>query len=144
MLTTMTIEHPYIVVETFVVLLVCHFFAASHRSLNMSWHQSVSWKRCIFSVKSTSWFVMPQLAVGNNKRLNRIRKKHLMVRSSSSPFLKRSCSNVTLNSSLANPSLDLKLLAATASSIHNGFQPPWFGTPSIRCTMSFVIFNSLD
>jgi hypothetical protein len=104
-LTRTTIEHPYIVVETFVVLRLCHFFVASQRSLNISWHQSVSWKRCISSVRSTSLFVMPQLAVGNNRRFNKIRKKHLMVRSSSSPFLKRSCSNVTLNSSLAKPAL---------------------------------------
>jgi hypothetical protein len=117
-------EHPYIVVETFVVLRLCHFFAASQRLLKISWHQSVSWKRCISSVKSTSWFVMPQLAVGNNRRLNKMRKKHLMVRSSPSPFLKRSYRNVILNSSLAKPSSALKLLAATASSIPNGFPPP--------------------
>ena len=127
------------VVETLVMLLVCHFLAAWHKSLNMSWHQSISWKQFISSVKRTSWLVIPQLAVGNNNLLNSIRKKDLVLRSSSNPFLKRSCRAATLNSSLDKPSSALKLFAAIASSMPNGFSPSAFGNPNIRCTVSFVI-----
>jgi hypothetical protein len=120
------------VVETLVMLLVCHFLAAWHKSLNMSCHQSISWKRSISSVKRTSWLVIPQLAVGNNNLLNSIRKKDLMLRSSSNPFLNRSCRAATPNSSLDKPSSALKLFAATTSSMPNGFPPPAFGNPQYK------------
>lgn len=142
-LTSTTIEHTYIIVKTFIVLLMCHFLGASHKSLNMSWYLSISWNLSISSNKRTTCWDMPQHAVGNYNRLNRMRNKHLMERSLSSPFLKRTCSTVTTNSSLDNSSPDLRLLVIAAYLMPNGFLPLEFSTPRIRWTISLVIFNSL-
>lgn len=129
--------------DTFVVLLLCHLWAASHKSLNMRWHQSIWGKRSNCSVKSTSLLDIDQLAVGNSSLLKRIKKKHRIERSSSPPNLNRSCSFATPNSSLLMPSDDLRLTAAFTSSMFRGFPPPVLGKPRMRWTVSLVIFSSL-
>lgn len=62
----MSREHPYTVAVMFVVLLLFHRLAASHKLVQTNWHQSMSAIRSMCSIISTLLFVMSQEAIGNN------------------------------------------------------------------------------
>lgn len=133
------------VADMFVVHLLWHFLAASHRSLYTIWHQSISAIRSICWVINTSLFVMLYDAVRNKSRLNKMRKKHLVHRSSSFPLTNISSSFVMSNWSFLILRSFLKFSVASTSPNQsmNGLPPPALGSPRMRRTISFVIFNSL-
>lgn len=137
-------EQPYIVADTLLMLLLCHLWAASHKSLKIRWHQSIWGNRSISSVSRTSLKEIDQLAVGNSSRLKRMRKKHLIERSSSWPSLNLSWSFEITNSSLLIFNETRSVTAAFASLILRGFPPPKFGRPNIWWTVCLVILSSLS
>jgi hypothetical protein len=92
----------------------------------------------------TSLLEIDHEEVENNSRLNKIRKKHLMVRSSSRSVTIISYRVAISNSSFHILSCFLSLPTASTSSYQsiNDFPPPALGKPRIRRTVSFVIFSS--